>query len=813
MFEEQKFNQPTNYINLDDPYKPKKGKFFMFFIVAIILLGLIFFSITLFVNNDNESKNQQNGNGIIKFGKNFSTTTDDSVSQLPSSPDDPAKITGKRGDLLKAEELSFGFFYKKDETEYLDNIKKINLPLNVKTDVANYYDVTRKINIDSRIKDLNNNGFIIIDNPFVESAGDFFAIYNILSAKEAPVLITSDFLIYIYQNTFKEIFKDIEENVFYNDMWEVASDLFKIADARYKDQREKKGVINDPVLEGSRLAAAYFATLLKILEPRDNQKEEKYENEALFNPSEVLKYRFNLPSYLQEDITGFLREDVVKEVNFIVGAKVETKSPVFRYQKDYKTYKLPQDYKRSAKLTNFYLASLWMNSVFPLYYKSNDCKDCLLDKNDWIINMMAANFVAQDFERHQDIKNKWAKIYKTISYFRGLREGLTYIYYNKIYEKVFGEDELIEEVFSPNNRDLDVNIEKFQQEAAEFKFPEIEGGADANDAKNAHKIGMRMLQEQYWPNDYIFSEFLGEKVGDYTGDFTPDRYGKYSNVPISGCVEFIKEDGSFFVDRCRGIGMDIVNLIVDERITDKYFVDNADYDLYNKQFDSLTDSLSRFETYHWHNNIYWNTLDIANAYLDYETSKKLDYDKKEWLSKSINTALGAWVNLHLPHDVLRIKVRGEESGFVSGNITDFYVEPNIDLVKELISNVKMLRQMMLSLEILTENSFSLIKLSDLEIDLENIKEVIIKELNNEVLDYNDFKRINDVTERFFVKEEGERILRIDYPTTESEIFESIEGIKLLLTIFNTGNQNMLFVGPIFKYQEVKEPDFLEKYKK
>ena len=789
MYENQQSNKNFGYLDLDNASNNSK-KFFIILISIFVVLLIVFIVLM------NRPEKKQAVEEQIDFNENlFATTTDQYLEQgqifkLPIFESSESSMEKVKLGSLKAEILSFGNFYEKDELTIENKIKKIDLPINIKTDVSNYYDISRKINFNEKMEDLNNNGFSILENPFEPSVDDFFAAYEILGLKEIPILITSDFLIYIYQNNIKEVFKDIEENVFYNDMWDIASELFRISDTRYRVQLEKRGMINDPALEGARLASAYFATLLKILEPRKNQIFEDNQNKS-FNSSDANVYKFMLPSYLQEDVTKFLKEDVVKEVNLVVEAKEKTKSPVLHYVRDYTIFNLPNEYKRSSKLGNFHLATIWMNSIFPLYYKSESCENCSLDKDDWIINMIAANFIAQDLSDNQYLKNKWAKIYKTLSYFKGLKSGLTYLHYQDAYNDVFGGRQ-IEDVFSLNNKNIDNDIKKFQEKITDYNFLKIEGGFNLKNSYRRPTIGIRMLQEQYWPNDYIFSELINPMVGGALGD---------GAMPITGCKKSDKEN---VVVRCGGIGMDVINLLLSEPVEESYFQENTNYENYEKQVSSIKDALNNFDVLGWHNNIYWNTLGIVRSFLDYESSKELGGTlEKEWLLKNINTSLGAWTNLHLPHDILKIKIYGQESSLMAGRIVDSYVEPNLALIQELVANTQMLKKMLLSLEVINENSFSLIKLSNLEIELENIKEIVVKELNNEDLDYNDFKKIDDLIKRLFVKEKGEKTLKLNFKDTPYSIVEKIDGVKFLLKIISIKDKNTLFIGPIFNHIESK----------
>lgn len=106
------------------------------------------------------------------------------------------------------------------------------------------------------------------------------------------------------------------------------------------------------------------------------------------------------------------------------------KSPVLLYQRDYRSFVVPEEYKSNAKLNNFYLNTKWLSSEFPLYYQDkNECPDCELDFDDWRVSMITSSFIAKDIFDSYELKNKWARIYKTLAFFKGLRGELTYVHY------------------------------------------------------------------------------------------------------------------------------------------------------------------------------------------------------------------------------------------------------------------------------------------------------------------------------------------------------------------------------------------------
>ena len=758
-------------------------------IVFILILAFGIFSYFIFIKKDinvNQPKMPADQN-----------IPDDSAGILPNILSGNGNGAAGDNDIpedLKAEDVLFGGFYKKPIEDYAySESLLLGLPINVKTDISNYYYISRKINLDSQIKQLNQEGFAILDNPFSgknkksnpdEQADDFYKMYHLLGQKEAPMLITSDFLIYYYQNVLKQTYKDIEKDVFYNDLWQINKRFYEISNNRYRELRKRTGMINSAILEGQRLETAYFAAALELLKPKPSQISEEL-NDDKFSAIEAAEFEFNLPDYLEDDIK--------REIDFIMAAKEKNKSPVFLYSRNYEEFKIPKSYEKNAKLSNFYLAAKWMNSVFPLYYENEGCVDCLLDKDDWTINMIAACLITQDFFDNQDLKNQWAKIYKVISFFSGLRSGLTYLHYQGALVDFFGSDYQMDSIFSSDNLNSEENFLKLQDKIAKYEFSNIEGGINRKDPLNMPFLGMRMLQQSYWPDDYIFSRLTNPRTGSYLShvkDFEKE-------INLTDCEEDRPSE------RCGGFGLDIINLIYPISDGNAYFQENTNYQSYASQIDYLRNQLGYFNFDSWHNNNFWATLSIAKSFLDVGGDNRHVYASNNWQNKNIDSSLAAWVNLQLPADELLSGWQKQNGnlGLIKVNSNYDYIEPDIKLVSELIANSRMLLDALLALEVVGDTDFTYNKLNKLIDELGKMKGIIKKELNGEILGYDELEIINNFAKQFVVQEGGSKSIELQIQNSNRFITESIEGVKLLVLVYNYDDKKVFAIGPIFNYQE------------
>lgn len=685
--------------------------------------------------------------------------------------------------LLAIEYLSFADFYKAPDNTITTKLNDYKLPLSIKIDVMNYYDVSRKLNLDPALDNLNKQGFATIDNPWSKEATDFYSAYSLLDAKQLPLLITSDFMIYYYQNILKKTFKDVEENVFYDNLWDINKELYTVAKTRYENRLAAIGNINDSILEGERLEMAYFAVALELLRPTAEQSAASNASAGAvtFTAADTERFYFVTPPYL--------KEDVLAEVKLIREAKVKLKSPVLLYNRDYTGFFVPADYKSNAKLNNFYLTTTWLNSVFPLNYRGKDCPACLLDVADWRVNLTAASFIALDFSELPGLKNKWARIYKVMSFFTGLRADLDYVHYRDSLSAVFGNDYKIEELFDDSNKEAAANLEKLRRQALTYNFAEISGALSKTDATLSPRLGFKLLAESYWPNNYIFSHLTSPAVGAFKATTTLNN--------ITACRV------NNVYNRCNGFALDVIGLIYPIG-NNNYFNENTNYAGYSQAASGLQSELAKNDI--WHLNNYWTNLSLAKILLTVNKENlPLFARSSAWQDKSLRTAAAAWINLQLPPDKFSAAPSVKSLGLNNAARwnENSYVEPNLDLIGELLANTSMLTQMFSALQLDAEVRLALQDIKNFSGSLEKMRAIVKKELGGEELNTADNEAIADFTKQFKTEaaDVKEKQLIIKLPSQKTALKEDLSRLKLLLIVHQEGENKVFSVGPVWDYQE------------
>jgi hypothetical protein len=689
-------------------------------------------------------------------------------------------------DLEGVEYLAFSDFYRLNSYESKEfNFENYTLPINIKVDVSNYYDLSRKIDLDKQLDNLNQFGFAIIDNPWPSQAGDFYSLASSLDERQIPLYISADFVSYYYQNILKTAFKDIEEGVFYQSLWDISRSLYESSRIRYESRLTEIGNVNDRVLEGERLATAFFAVALELLKPSPDQIEagNKYAS-GLYNDQEQKKFSFTVPSYLTDD--------VLRELTLIRASRARQKSPVLLYDRDYKDFVVPTEYRNNARLNNFYLAAAWLNSVFPLNYRSADCPDCLLDKDDWRINFIAASLIAQDFSDNQELRNEWARVYKSLAFFKGLRDAWNYVDYRDGFYDLFGEKGNIADLFAENNLEAEDNFERFRAYLLGRQLLPVQGSYALNSVDGRRFAGLQFLADFYWPNDFILSNLRYPYVGMYEGS------GRPASNNITACSVQNRSQ------RCQGSAHDVLSLIYPDW-SSEYYLENSNYSAYPEALSALRPLAEEAMSSNINN--YWSSLFLWNNYLiSAESNLPLFLQSGPWYEQMAKGALAAWVDMQLPMDKLSLRTQVDDSGTLSAGVAvlDYaWVEPNLEFFDRLIAHNEMIVGMFQAININKRSNLAFNHLRNAHRELSTLRDIAIKQANGEVLSQGDTQAIRDFAKMYSVDQIGEKSLVWHNDILEVRVRQFIEAPKLIVVAHPVDGKIVMAVGPIFNHRESK----------
>ncbi|MAF13376.1 MAG: hypothetical protein CMI53_00580 [Parcubacteria group bacterium] len=713
---------------------------------------------------------------------------------LPTSDDTltAEQITELSQSRLEKEKQFISSFWQLISTPYTPAVAPYQLSLdNIKEEVVNYRDFSRRIDLDSALTKLTENNFVVIDNPFDPQVTDWQSNYKNLKDENLPIFISSDSIVGVYQDTLQIIYKEIEQEIFYPSLWELLEKMYNKTKKRYEAKRLQFGIETDTLTEANRLELAYLTVALKLLQPEESQiKESLTADKKFFSSFEGSLYKIDVPEYLVDQVN--------QEISLISAKKQSSKSPIFLYDNDYQEYNIPAQYQTSEILKNYYLAITWLKeSFFPLWFTADDCADCLLDQQDHRINFIASLLLSNDLASDQNLKNSWANIYKSISFFKGLESNLTYLDYNQAAINVFDVDLNFDDIFATDQETTNQNIINLQNEINNFEFPAVLGGSK----ENKEKVGLKLLRDYHLLETSLFDSLTGTEIGNHR------TVGPREELPFTAC----NNQGD--INRCIVTGLDLFNLL-DNQAARQVLTESLDdnYPSYLSRINNFVDQVMKFDQNTWHDNSYLAMLSALQNLNDQDRTAWPSFMNSEaWSKKSLSTGLATW---SLTHREINFEKQAFEEilGDGFGNYFPYgYIEPQVELYNELLANVNMVMNGFLSLEIISPIGKPFQRLEALKNILEKSSAIAQKELENQTLEATDYDFINSYARQLNIifgdikKENIQNFYSFEHIVDKNNILiEKINGFDYIVVIYpNEQGRLFLAIGPVFNYAETK----------
>ncbi|RJR31647.1 DUF3160 domain-containing protein [Candidatus Parcubacteria bacterium] len=763
-----------------------KNKIYLIAASALATIIFILAGLLVFLKPKPPADSNQNVNADIN-------DTVNSSRQLPFSKSIfPDGAGNGNGEVVPKERKMFADYYEMEKLYFSPGTAVYQVPLNIKTDVINYRDMSRKLNLDPIQNNLENYGFTVIPYPF-EQNDNFEQIYETLNENEIPVFVTADTISYANLLQQQILFKEIEQDVFYSSMWRVTKRLYERSRSRFDRQRQGQSIASNVMLEAARTETAFFAAVLEILRPKQNQIKEEWVTSGLgkkyFSELESSYFTFEMPELLKNQINN--------EISLINKHNSITKSPIFLYPIDYSKFSPSSAYSSSEKLKNYSLAAkLYSEILLPLYSVDDSCPQCLLDTDDQRILFVASNLIAQDFRDDKESRNEWLKIYKTLSFFKGLEYDFTYLHYLDALISLFGEEFDAEKLFSPDNPEFERNVYLVQNKLETYTSMEIEGSQ-----KEKHKKGLKLLRSPFSAENYLFVNLITPAVSDYLGD-AGDK-----NLPKTACLLDSK------TVRCLPRTLDILSLLGSQESSQIISAEKDDlYSGYDEILAQLKNKISTFDKYTWYGNIFWTTLKDINPYLNLNDSGYPTFMSNSlWQKKNLNMVLAS--RLALRKDVsINFENKKTDPNKMLATESDYgFLEPAPEFYNNLIAENKMIKNAFIDLEIIPKND-PIIERLDNNIEVLSQSLIIsLKELENIPLDdeeklfINEFyKQLNLLSGNLTPGSLSLKFSAISFTSPEGKkLQEEISGANLILAIYQTPNgEKVLIAGPVFNYYEI-----------
>jgi len=261
-------------------------------------------------------------------------------------------------------------------------------------------------------------------------------------------------------------------------------------------------------------------------------------------------------------------------------------------------------------------------------------------------------------------------------------------------------------------------------------------------------------------------------------------------------------------NRCRGTIYDLIKLIFNGPISDSYIIKNTDYQYYAQSLQSLQNRFNQFTQADWHNTNFWSTLDLSRVMIEYRQIPNFDYTSTSaWTNQNLRTAAGALFNIQMPIEQWVPFFRREIGTLEdSRDIVKYnFIEPNLYFANELLANTHTLFKTLYSLGLIKEND---VQFKELIGNLVTIKKIINKELFDQEFSFDDWQFLNDLVGQYYISQTNEKTVKRGFvnPETNKEYYlqQSLANCQLLVEVQNHQNRQVIVVGPIFNYQEVKK---------
>jgi hypothetical protein len=716
------------------------------------------------------------------------------------------KGSGSGGESAQAgQPFDFGEHFTYTPLEIPHGAEQYTLPLN-KDEVAGFGDVVSRLGLDAGGTDfLLNHGFAVTDFRLVPQCEDVVKAYEMIAAREIPVLVTSGSLLHTYHVLFDDLLSTIEAQHLYDNVWQMTHGLFERCLAI---RAESDGDLAEAALRD----AAFLAVGLELMKPARSQvpaegtarRPGTLPNPKEFEPGDTQKYAFDLPDEVADIVEA--------ELELIRAHGGASPSPLFVYSEDYSQYVPRGHYTVSEKLKNYFRAMMWFGRMTMLLKGTDEvvpgesCTTCdaLISEYDARIQTLGGLVLSDIMDAHHGLMQAWERTYRVTSFFVGFSDDLGPYEYIETMNQVFGDERPLD-AYSPADHD------KLKVKLAELRSPRIYGGTggcvipppftpEQADECLAATRGFRLMGQRFVPDSYILSKLVAPYTGEFLGGDMP--FTAY-RIPGVGIARVFPRG----LDVMAVLGSDRAREILDDLGDTRY----RDYD---QAFRDVRAEIDSIEADAWNQNLYWNWLWSLKALLAGEGPGYPAFMRSDaWKDRLLKIALASWAELR--HDTILYVKQSYTMALTAmpmPRVALGYVEPVPELYSRLLSLTRMTRLGLASMDLLDDaQERRLLRLEDL---LERVTSISLAELRGDPLDEDDGRyigRFGDALDGVLsgVEEKSQKttvVADVHTDMNSGKVLEQGVGyVDLLIVAWKSGDQVYLAAGPELSYYEFKHP--------
>jgi hypothetical protein len=672
------------------------------------------------------------------------------------------------------------------------------LPLS-KDAIDNYDDFVSRVPLSpEEVRRLEENGFVVIIDPFSPNRDDMAAPYRILRKLEVPIYVSVDSLLHAYHIQFAETLRGIEEEHFYDDLWSMTGDMLAKSEAEYEAS-------SGEAKEAAKMNVAFFSVAKSLLAPRADQlcpagprecDPKSFEGAyPYFTPEEIEEKGFEVPSPVAVAVN--------RELALIRGGAGFGSSPIFGYDEDYSQYTPRGHYTRSERLKNYFQAMIWYGRMGFLL---KGCEvGCIVSEEEARVQTLAAAMIAESLFDDPASRERWDRIYDVTSFYVGFADDLGPYEYNEAIDRLFGPVPA---------KDLSADdLSLLKAGLAEERPPRIFGGTGVDspacmieppftpqqaDDCLAATAGLRFMGQSFVPDSYIFQKLVIPNVGGFTGEGDPFTRGPY---------------GRHFPR-----GLDVMAVLGSARADEILAgLEDSSYVDYPTRRAELAEEFGTLTEEDWQRNLYWSWLYALRPLLQEAEAESPAFMKTvAWQDKSLTTALASWTELR--HDTIlyakqsytlrAISMPPEEPKPQLG-----FVEPVPEVYNRLLLLARMNREVLEEAGLLDDLSRSrLERLETILADLEEISRAQLagRPLTEEEVEFiGDFgEALNSVLEGVDERSKKTTVVADVHTDANSGLVleEAVGYVRIAVVAFDDPDGVVrLAAGPVYSYYEFLQP--------
>ena len=709
------------------------------------------------------------------------TRPEESIDDQESSFNDivetaPEKTFSVKNNTLEKQSF-FSGYYSKENLQFEPAVPAYSLPLKA-SEIANYDEFTQKIFFTKESKDLlYKNGFVVLDNEddsegpknqLISGQTLVNETYRSLKVADVPIFITSDSLLHLYHIQFDETLKRVEAEEFYDELWKLDKALFE---ASIEDYNSASGVEK----EAARRNVAYFAVALSLLQPKPEQTEKSREDPekvTLFDPQDIKEYSVEIPPFVKDNVEAEL---------VLIGAQKEEISPIFKYVEDYSQYSPRGHYTSSEKLKNYFKAMMWHGRISMLLQsKMIIAEESMVEElaadsseKEARIQTMQALLISDHFDRDNNIRDRWDRIYNVTAFYVGFSDDLGPYEYAKALDTVFGNYRSGVSLDNESLAELITELDKYESPKIYGGTGEIipAGSETENETLEATK-GFRFMGQRYTPDSYILQKL---------------------NPPALNIMDLLGSERAR--EHLRNMGI-------------------AESEVYKTRHLSLETEFGAFNEDDWNKNLYWAQLyALKPLFTRYPEGYPTFMQTEAWEDKQLNTALASWTELR--HDTI---LYAKQTYFLGApqiqeeKPVEGYVEPVPEFYARMLALTKMAHNGLAEMEVLDEQSDK--DFTTLENTLEKLLEISIKELEDKELTDAEYKfirnfgqNISPMLENVDIKSQSSILVADVHTGPGGSVLEEGTGkLDLMIVAYKQPDGRIVLgTGPVMSYYEFWQP--------